>query len=274
MKHHVADVEVSYDALNDESKFMVDLWLSKSSKKPGTPEYEEMKKKFIKKALELGEMTNPDKRLVATTKHHTGNKMEKDDKVYSDEQKSNIGPDVSKWEKANQDDGIKVEKNHDGVVEKTMKSLEEKGTESSVPKVMASAPGQIRYKGALYVRSSNEAPNEGSPKAPFPTKEVSDWQKKQTTTNIDKVQYSENYDKTMDLLDDEAKKVAKYIKHNGSLYALAEDKKDPYSPTEVMAAEFGIPPEAVEDLKKYKDDSGMSILDLAYLAKSVNKKEK
>jgi hypothetical protein len=51
----LAEVEVAYDALNDEARFLVDLWLSKSSTKPGTPEYEEAKKQFIKKALQFGE---------------------------------------------------------------------------------------------------------------------------------------------------------------------------------------------------------------------------
>ncbi len=53
----LADVEVSYDALDKDMKFMVDLWLSKSSKVEGTPEYEEFKKQLIKRVLSLGEMT-------------------------------------------------------------------------------------------------------------------------------------------------------------------------------------------------------------------------
>ena len=63
----LADVEVSYDALDDDMKFMVDLWLSKSSKKEGTPEYDEFKKMLVKRVLDLGEMsqTQMGKRMYA-----------------------------------------------------------------------------------------------------------------------------------------------------------------------------------------------------------------
>ncbi len=63
----LADVEVSYDALDNDSKALVDMWLSNSSKQPGTPEYDELRKKFIKKVLDLGDMTKTQmgKRLYA-----------------------------------------------------------------------------------------------------------------------------------------------------------------------------------------------------------------
>jgi len=67
----------------------------------------------------------------------------------------------------------------------------------------------------------------------------------------------------------------KYIRHKSALYVKAEDaKENEYSDAAVMAADFGIPPEDLEDLKKYKDDSGVSIFDLASLARSVSKKKK
>jgi hypothetical protein len=60
----VADVEVSYDALPDDAKFLVDMWLKQTSKKPGTPEYEQFRKKMIMRALEMGEVaTGLDKRF-------------------------------------------------------------------------------------------------------------------------------------------------------------------------------------------------------------------
>lgn len=59
----VAAVEVSYEALSDEGKFMVDLWLKNSGKQPGTPEYEEYKKKAVQRALEVGETTDLTQRV-------------------------------------------------------------------------------------------------------------------------------------------------------------------------------------------------------------------
>lgn len=69
-----AAVEVSYEAINDDAKFLVDMWLSKSGKKKGTPEYEEFKKKMIQRALQFGEKTTEmDKRVnIATTKKAEG----------------------------------------------------------------------------------------------------------------------------------------------------------------------------------------------------------
>jgi hypothetical protein len=56
-------IEVSYEALSDEGKFMVDLWLRNSGKQPGTPEYEEYKKKAIQRALETGEVQDLTQRV-------------------------------------------------------------------------------------------------------------------------------------------------------------------------------------------------------------------
>lgn len=66
----LADVEVSYDALDNNSKALVDLWLSKSSKEKGTPEYEALKKQLIKKVLSFGEIPQSQlgKRMYAESK--------------------------------------------------------------------------------------------------------------------------------------------------------------------------------------------------------------
>ena len=59
----IAEVEVSYDALGKDGKFMVDMWLKSSGKKPGTPEYEEYKKKAIQRALQVGEVKDVGQRV-------------------------------------------------------------------------------------------------------------------------------------------------------------------------------------------------------------------
>ena len=64
----VADVEVSYEALDDDSKFMVDTWLKSSGKKPGTPEYEEYKKKAVQRALQVGEIQDLTQRVNVAKK--------------------------------------------------------------------------------------------------------------------------------------------------------------------------------------------------------------
>jgi len=207
-------------------------------------------------------------------------KMKTEEKIYSDQKSPNIGPDVKKWEKDQKDSKSKVEKDPEGTVEKTTKSLVEKGKEGPVTKVMATVPNQVHYKGSLYTIAEKQpggfpGPNEGYKDEKAPASALSDWQKKQDKPNLDNsVKWSQNYEKTTDLIDEEAKKFAKYIKHNGSLYVMAEEAKEKeYSDAAVMAADFGIPPEDLEDLKKYKDDSGVSIFDLASLAHSYNKKK-
>lgn len=50
----------------------------------------------------------------------------------------------------------------------------------------------------------------------------------------------------------------KYIRVKGQLYIRTAAKK---SDLEVMAADFGVPPEKVADLKKYKDERGVSFYD-------------
>lgn len=59
----VADVEVSYEALSDEGKAIVGMWLRKSGKKPGTPEYEEDKKKAIQRVLQFSEIKDLGQRV-------------------------------------------------------------------------------------------------------------------------------------------------------------------------------------------------------------------
>lgn len=49
-----------------------------------------------------------------------------------------------------------------------------------------------------------------------------------------------------------------YIRVKGQLYKKAETMK---SDLEVMAADFGILPEHLNDLKKYTDDTGLSLYD-------------
>lgn len=63
-----AAVEVQRDALDEDAETMVALWLSKSGKEPGTPEYAELEKKFIARALEMFKPNqDPSKRINVAT---------------------------------------------------------------------------------------------------------------------------------------------------------------------------------------------------------------
>jgi len=61
-----AAVEVDYEALGPDAQYLVDLWLSKSGKKPGTPEYEQFKQRMIERALQFGERTDVNQRVNAS----------------------------------------------------------------------------------------------------------------------------------------------------------------------------------------------------------------
>jgi len=56
-KQHLyrAVVEVSVDALDPDSQQLVQMWLDKSGKEPGSPEYEQYQRKLITKILMLSE---------------------------------------------------------------------------------------------------------------------------------------------------------------------------------------------------------------------------
>ena len=64
-------------------------------------------------------------------------------------------------------------------------------------------------------------------------------------------------------------KTPTHIRVNGHLYRRADEGPEaegaipePMSPEAVLAADFGIPPDQVEDLKGIKDQSGVSIYDI------------
>ena len=66
-KNHRGAVEVAVDALDKETQQLITRWLDKSGKQPGTPEYEQHKKKLVDMVLKLDEKS-PNERVNISAK--------------------------------------------------------------------------------------------------------------------------------------------------------------------------------------------------------------